>query len=190
MRAALVALVVCGTAFANEDPDTEVARKHFAAGHAFYASADYEHALEEFQTARRAKPHPALDYNIARCLDRLERYPEAIAAYNSYIASGPADAAEMRARVHELEERIKQTRPPPAVAPVAPEAPVILALPPSLETPAPPPPKSKKHTVAIVLGVLGGAAIIGGAIAVGLLVKTTTDPAWPDNTGGPHPATQ
>jgi iron complex outermembrane receptor protein len=187
MRAALVALVVCGSAFANEDPDTEVARKHFTAGHAFYAAADYEHALEEFQTARRARPHPALDYNIARCLDRLERYPEAIAAYKSYLASNPADAAEMRARVHELEERVKQTRPPPRVAPVAPEAPVMLALPPSLDAP---PPTNKKHTVAIVLGVLGGAAIIGGAIAVGLLVKTTTEPAWPDNTGGPHPATQ
>lgn len=186
MRAALLALVICGTAIAHEDPDTEVARRHFNAGHAFYASADYEHALEEFQQARRVKPHPALDYNIARCLDRLERWTEAITAYKSYIASNPADVVEMRTRVQQLEERVKSTPPPP---PREPERVVVLSLPPSLEPP-PPPPRSNKRTVAIVVGVLGGAVIIGGAIAIGLLVKTTTEPAWPDNTGGPHPATQ
>jgi len=186
MRVVLFLLVVCGAARAQEDPDTEVARRHFQAGRIFYDKADYQQALDEFQAARRVRPHPALDFNIARCLDRMERWAEAIASYRSYVASQPPDAEEIRARIKDLEERIKNAPPPPKPKP--PEQPVTLLVPPSSLTETPPP-KSNKRTVGIVLGVIGGAVVIGAAVAIGLLVKTTVDPAWPDNTGGPHPAT-
>src|SRR4051794_15322425 len=101
MRAALAfcLLFSLATARANEDPDTEVARRHFNAGRAFYDQAQYDKALDEFQAARRVRPHPALDYNIARCLDRLERYEDAIFSYESYSATNPPDALEIRTRI-------------------------------------------------------------------------------------------
>src|SRR5690348_7876731 len=107
MRAALAFWVLIGlvtVARANEDPDTEVARKHFNAGRSFYDKGEYERALDEFQAARRVRPHPALDYNIARCLDRLEQYEDAIAAYERYAATNPPDVVEIRNRMSQLKE--------------------------------------------------------------------------------------
>ena len=192
MRAALAFWVLASfvtLARANEDPDTEVARRHFNNGRAFYDKNEYEKALDEFTAARRVRPHPALDYNIARCLDRLEHYKEAVAAYESYAASNPPDVVEIRTRIEQLKERLKAE--PPKPKPSTPP-PVIerttLILPPELENP--PPKKSNKKTVAIVLGVIGGALVVSAGIAVGLLVKTTTEAATPDSTNGPHPGTQ
>jgi tetratricopeptide (TPR) repeat protein len=190
MRFVLIAvLVASGGAWAEqEDPDTEVARRHFQAGRVFYDQAEYDRALDEFQAARRVRPHPALDFNIARCLDRLERWQEAIAAYRRYLASQPPDAEEMRTRIGQLEERLKNAPPPQPPKPKERPQVTLLAPPPSLtETP---PPKSNKRTVGIVLGVIGGAVVIGAAVAIGLLVKTTTEPAWPDSIGGPHAGTE
>ena len=58
------------------------------------------------------RPLPALDFNIARCYDRLERYPEAIEAYGRFLsgATSPqdrADAPEAIARIRTLKERLK-----------------------------------------------------------------------------------
>lgn len=195
MRSALslvvVASLLANVVRANEDPDTEVARKHFNAGRTFYDAEQYENALTEFEAARRVKAHPALDYNIARCLDRLERYQPAIEAYQRYIATNPADVEEMRQRVEVLKQRLlEQPKPqPPTEKP--PETPppdhVTMLVP--VELNAPPPKKSNRRTVGIVLGVIGGAVVIGAGIAVGLLVKPSTQAATPDSTGGPHRAT-
>jgi tetratricopeptide (TPR) repeat protein len=199
MRLVLLAFVLCAVspARANEDPDTEVARKHFEAGRVYYDANEYNKALDEFEKAKRVKPHPALDYNIGRCLDRLERYPEAIDAYQRYLASKPGDAAEITERVRMLKERLA-TQPPPVARP--PEPPktnsdgLLTETPPSLLEPPPAPPPAEKpksrRTLAIVLGVIGGAVIVGGVIAVALLAKTTTAPATPDSLGGPWAATR
>jgi hypothetical protein len=198
MRAALpLVLVACflaGVVRANEDPDTEVARRHFNAGRTFYDSEQYEKALAEFEAARRVRPHPALDFNIARCLDRLERYQPAIEAYERYIASSPADLEEMKQRVVLLKQRLA-AQPPPSTPPTStPEKPVkpveheTIMVPTELAE-TPPPPKSNRRTVGIVLGVIGGALVISAGIAIGLLVKPTTQAATPDSTGGPHRAT-
>jgi tetratricopeptide (TPR) repeat protein len=185
------ALVAAGVARANDDPDTEVARRHFNLGRTYYDGAEYEKALGEFEAAKRVRPHPALDYNIARCLDRLERYQPAIDAYEHYIGSNPADVAEMRERVKVLKERLAAA-PPPVVPPptVAPPTREVLLVPVDLAAPPPPPPHSHKRTLAIVFGVLGGAALIGAGVAVGLLVKPTVGAATPDSIGGPHRGTQ
>src|SRR5690348_8716902 len=107
---ALLLAPAAARADGDDDPDTEIAQRHFARGSASYNHADYELALREFQAARRAKPLPPLDFNIGRCLDRLERWRDAAAAYRRYLAEAPAapDAAEVRARVEELERRLAQ----------------------------------------------------------------------------------
>src|SRR5207247_2417653 len=72
------------------DPDTEAARRHLDHGAELYSRREYAEALGEFETANRIKPLPAFDYNIARCLDRLERWAAAADAYERYAASLPA----------------------------------------------------------------------------------------------------
>ena len=103
----LLLLLLClpSAAFADKpnvelDPDTEVARRHFRAGSAAYESGDYATALQEFERARLVKPLADLDYNIGRCHDRLEHYPEAIAAYQRFV-----DATSNIAERTEISER-------------------------------------------------------------------------------------
>src|SRR5207237_9240756 len=90
-------LALAAPALALDDPDTEVARRHFEKGRNFYDASDYRHALDEFQAARRAKPAPGLDYNIARCYDRLEEYDHAVEHYQLFLTARPdaPDAAEI-----------------------------------------------------------------------------------------------
>src|SRR3954471_23612134 len=94
------------------DPDEEAARRHFALGLSHYDAGEYQAALTEFDAVKRFHDSPALDYNIARCYDRLERYQEAVAAYERYVTQKPdaADAAQTRERIATLPSRME----PPA----------------------------------------------------------------------------
>ncbi len=134
--------VVCGasllvTSFpfavsrADEDPDTEIARRHFDAGTEAYGGGHYAEALAEFEAARRVRPSPAFDYNIGRCLDRLERFGEAIDAYQRYLAGRPDadDGPSVRERIGVLQGRVAEEE--AARAKKASEAPPV--------TPPPPP---------------------------------------------------
>ena len=89
------------------DTDTEIAKRHFEFGLKNYAAGDYAGALVEFKTARQVKPHPAFDYNIGKCEDRMEHIPEAIEAYQRYLAAMPdaPDAPELTRRVAMLDFR-------------------------------------------------------------------------------------
>src|SRR5581483_10842462 len=89
------------------DPDTEAARNHYQRGSEHYAAGRYRDALDEFTRARRLKAMPALDYDIARCHDRLEEWAEAARAYQRYLSAVPdaPDAVELRARVELLRAR-------------------------------------------------------------------------------------
>jgi tetratricopeptide (TPR) repeat protein len=102
-----------------DDPDTEIARRHFQRGLESYEALDYERALAEFRRAQRARPLPELDFNIARCLDRLERWEDAIAAYKRYVLRAPnrADAAEAFERVRTLRARLSERAPDAGRAP-------------------------------------------------------------------------
>jgi tetratricopeptide (TPR) repeat protein len=91
------------------DPDTEAARRHFALGSQRYEQGDYPGALVEFEAARKLKPLAELDYNVARCHDRLEHYPQALAEYKKYLKQKPD--AEVQERVKLLEERVAVARP-------------------------------------------------------------------------------
>ncbi len=124
MRLALVIVVSCtlaGSARAGGelDPDTEIARRHFEAGRERYEASDYQAALKEFEAARKVRPLAAFDYNIGRCLDRMERAAEAIQAYQRYLDSGGdlPDAVEVRERIRILQARIApEIAPPPTIA--------------------------------------------------------------------------
>ena len=117
----------------NVDPDTEFARRLFAEGGALYDKEDYEGALRAFQKARVAKPIAAFEFNIARCLDRLGRWEEALHAYERFskTTKDPAEVAEVSGRIKELRERVAELKEKPADQPLT--APSVLPAP--LETP-------------------------------------------------------
>jgi tetratricopeptide (TPR) repeat protein len=94
---------------ADEDPDTEVARRLFDQGRALYLAGDYAQALKAFEEARIARPSPAFDFNIARCHDRLGSWTAALAEYERFAATAkdPDDLKEARERIEVLRERVK-----------------------------------------------------------------------------------
>ena len=133
------------------DPDTEIARRHFEKGSELYGSGRYAEAVAEFEAARRAKPLPAFDYNIARAHDRMEHTREAIAAYERYLEAAPSapDAGDVRARIAELRGRLGAT--PATIA---------------LKEPGPLPPR--RRVLAWTVGGTG-AALLVGSLAAGLV---------------------
>ena len=155
------------------DPDTEVARRRFDAGIALYDRGNYEQAISASKEARVAKPLPAFDYNIARCYDRLGRWPEALAAYERYLAEDPAapDAPAVRTRVDELHKR-------------APKPPTTVSPPPTaaVSAPAPAPTAKPRRKLGWVWGVVGG--VLGVGVGVGLGVGLGTRPRPPQATDG------
>jgi len=68
-----------------ETADREVARVHFERGVALYEAANYRDALDEFQAAYEAQPHPAVLVNIANCFARTDRPIRAIRGFERYL---------------------------------------------------------------------------------------------------------
>ena len=137
-------------ALAIDPPDLEIAKRHYAEGLAAYDGRDYARALREFEAARALHSVPELTYNIARCLDRLERRPEAAREYQAYLVAQPysPSAAEVRERVEVLAHRDGR-----AVATVKVE----------------PPSRRRRYIAPIAVGVTAlalaalGGGLIGGA---------------------------
>jgi len=73
------------TAAAAQD-DREAARDAYNAGTLAFENGDYGAALVQFKMANDRIPTPHALYWIARCLDKLERRDEAIAAYQELLA--------------------------------------------------------------------------------------------------------
>jgi tetratricopeptide (TPR) repeat protein len=150
----LLLILLSAHSVAAQEPDEEIARRHFEAGRVHYAGGDYRGALDEFLAARKVHPAAALDYNIARCYDRMERADEAIANYQQYLLSQPADAAEVHERIETLKSRMQ-----PAASP----APVT-----TVES------GSSLRIAGITVGVLGLACLVAG-IATGVLAQQASN---------------
>jgi tetratricopeptide (TPR) repeat protein len=97
-----------------EDPPgpslVESARTHYAAGVAAYSAGRFREAVDEFIAADRLAARPALSYNIARAYDRLGDTAKALQYYREYLRreAAPANAAETKNRVRELEGALAQ----------------------------------------------------------------------------------
>jgi tetratricopeptide (TPR) repeat protein len=152
-------LLVGRVACAEDDPDTEVARREFQRGTELYEAHDYEAAITAFRQAERARPLPALRYNIARSYDRLGRWPEAIEAYTSYLervspgAAADVDA-EVRRRIAELRTRLAEQQ-----AAQRPSS-------------SPPPPRRAWLAAGITVGALGLAGL-AAALGTGLRAQAS-----------------
>jgi tetratricopeptide (TPR) repeat protein len=152
----LTLLPAAASAQSEIDPDAEIARGYFLRGVHKYDQRDYQGALKEFQAARAAKPLPAFDYNIARCLENLGRTEEAITAYERFAAATPndPDAEEARQRVTLL---LQQLSTPPAPPPAA--------------TPSSSAPPSRRPIPLWAPAALGGAALALLGVGLGLYLS-------------------
>jgi tetratricopeptide (TPR) repeat protein len=107
----LAALLLVSASIAAAQPSAEsaveVARRHYQAGLAAYEQGNYADAMAEFAAARENFHAPELEYNLARCHERLEHFGEAADAYERYLAARPGadDATEIHARVAVLRAR-------------------------------------------------------------------------------------
>lgn len=155
------------------------ARGHFLAGQSAYRAGAWQVALDEFTAGYALSPRPEFLYNIALAHWRLGHADEAIAFCQRFLASAPSSeyAPQARALLADLE---KQRKPPPP----APKPSAIVA--PAPPTTTPPPPAPSRHRVSkaawIAIGV-GTAVVVGGAIALGVVLGTHE--AYPSSDFGP-----
>lgn len=169
-RLLVIAVLGCASLSAQAaelDADSDAARRRFVVGSELYSRSKYRAALEKFEEARQLKPLPAFDYNIARCLERLERWAEAVVAYKRFLAVVPEDpvAGEVRARIAALEARVAHVEvTPPGQEPEPQPAPPVAL-------PAPPSGRDNRalRGAAIAFAPLALVVAAGGGIALGLV---------------------
>jgi tetratricopeptide (TPR) repeat protein len=129
-RTILLALAILLVATsARADDDAGLARQRYTEGRRLYAAGRFTEALSAFEAARAALPRPELDYNIALCLERLQRDGDAADAYARFLAARPDDA-----EAGILRDKIARLR--ALAAPPPPAATTLAVAPPSAATPA------------------------------------------------------
>ncbi len=82
------------------------ARQLFGSGEAKFKAGDYAGALNDFQAADAIKAAPQAARYIGLCQDKLGHYPEAVAAYERFLADVPSkmttEGDQVRAREAEI----------------------------------------------------------------------------------------
>ncbi len=89
LRALLGGAALLVTASAAGDDGIADAGLRKARGHEAFDSRRFGDALVEYQAALALGRDPRLHYNIAQALAALERYPEALAAYQAFLLQAP-----------------------------------------------------------------------------------------------------
>jgi tetratricopeptide (TPR) repeat protein len=185
-RFALVPVVLClalapAVARADETSDEELAKRYYQLGEELYNRSDYEGALKQFQASYALSKRAPLLYNMARCHESLGQHQKAIDLYNEYLASRPANAAVIEARIANLKLLIKKKQEPATqVTKVEPPKPPVE--PPPTRPPARPRPLRLPGWIAV--GV-GGALIITGIAAAGMVIKKKNEAENANNSTPP-----
>ena len=92
---------------AGAKPGINDAKTHYLAGEAKFKSADYAGALTDFQAADAIKATPHAARFIGLCQDKLGHYPEALAAYDRFLADVPPKLAKEGEEIKAREAEIK-----------------------------------------------------------------------------------
>ncbi len=105
-----VGLLCFSAASVSAQDDTARARAAFTNGVEAYESGNYQHALEQFQSAYRLRPHPSVRINMANCYEQLNRPVEAIEHYERFLADSEnvdeTKAAEVRGSIERLRRQV------------------------------------------------------------------------------------
>lgn len=180
--APILAAVVAAPEAAAQQPSAE-AIAAFEEGQRRFAEADYEEALASFRHAYELQPAPELHYNIGLSYLRLDRYEEAIEAFERYLSEAdPPDRADVEVIISDARDRLEARR-----APAPSEAP-----PPAQTTVDPAdggssPPGFRPYVVGggITLG-LGLAVGIAGGAGFGAVVADRNEKIREFNRGNPR----
>jgi tetratricopeptide (TPR) repeat protein len=102
-------------------PDLQASHQYYDLGVEAYEKGDYAAALRAFEAAWAEAPNPELQFNMARCHERLFQWDAAAESYETYLAAkkNAPDAYEIKARVAELRRRAYETQHPVAPPPAA-----------------------------------------------------------------------
>lgn len=161
MRAVVAIFVLLFVLRADAKPgDDARAREYYSLGVREFERGEYLAALRQFDAADKIAPRAEVHYNIALCLEKLGRFPEAVERYRAYQRAAPnaANLDEVASAIETL-ERLEAQR----TALAAQQA--VVAAPPPPE----PPPVSwpRRHRASLVVGaitVATFAAMIGTGV--------------------------
>ncbi|MFO0684562.1 MAG: hypothetical protein U0234_21080 [Sandaracinus sp.] len=163
------------TAHAQSSPSAadERGQLHFQAGNDSYHRGDYESALREFRIALELSGRAELHFNLASCLERLDREQEAADELEAYLAAAPEapNRDALAERVTRLRARAAaHEATPPSDPPLAPmeqegagSSSEGAVSPTSAEAPA-----AQPHPVGWVVLGTGAASLIAFAVLGGL----------------------
>lgn len=102
---------VCQAAGGLPDDAPPQAVQRYTIGVELYRAEKYEAAAREFRVAFKLYPKSTkLAYNLARCLERANRYGEAVDAYREYLELAPNadDRAEVEGSIAALTEELPE----------------------------------------------------------------------------------
>ena len=189
---ALVGLLAASArgAAAKDDPDTARAKVLYSEAEKQYSLGRFEDALAAYQQAFLARPLPGLLFNIGQCHRLLGQHKEAVHTYRRFLEGLPD--AENRDEVERLiaseEEAEREARknlaptgtvasPDKPVIPLAPPPPQVVPQPPLVVTPVAPPPEVKQPVYKKwwLWTLVGGAALVGIAVGIGVAYAVPND---------------
>jgi len=162
--------------------DKAKARDYYRAGQQNYNLTDFEKALTNFTAGYREQEDPVFLFNIAQCHRQLGHKVEAIRLYRSYLRQLPnaSNHAEVKNLISRLENELQVEKDNKSQAQGLPT--ITEPMPPLVVTPpttndnvvvAGPPKKKPIYKKAWFWGaVAGGAVVVGGAIALGIVFGT------------------
>src|SRR5215217_1764718 len=88
----LAIALAAGSGAAADEKSPADAKKEFAAGEKAFDQSDFVAALDHFKKAYELAPRDAVHFNIGVCLEKLGRFKEATAEYESAAKSTELDA--------------------------------------------------------------------------------------------------
>lgn len=190
-RIAVVLALVVAASPVRAQPSRNEAKALFEAASRSYDMGQYDDAAAGFRRAYELTGSPEVLFNIGQAYRLAKKYEDALLFYRSFLrrSANPSSRTDVEKRITELEEIIaRQQReaaaPPTGLSPPPPSAtaeppqqpePPVARRPPSATAPAPslaviaaaaPDGRGRvlRRAGYALLGIAGGAAIVGGAL--------------------------
>ncbi|HEX6836032.1 MAG TPA: tetratricopeptide repeat protein [Polyangia bacterium] len=171
--------------------DARLARQHFADGSKLYDLGKFRDAAREYEEAYKAKPDPALLFNIGQAYRAAGDASEAVTAYKSYLRHVPdaPNRVEVEGHIEKLqrlvdEQRRTQTSPPQGTLQPTTEPQPQAQPQPQLVATAAPAEKQPVYKKWWLWTAVGGVIVAGGVIAIAVAATTPKDASSPANTFG------
>lgn len=158
------ALVLATPLVAHADPKAE-AQAHLAKAMEAHGQNNFEVAVEELKAAYLLDPNPDLLYAIGQVYAKMERCPDAIEYYQSYLGTNPPPQAMVDTKTA-IKSCENQPPPPPPPPPEEKPLPPLVVVAPAAQRPW------SKDPVG---GVLVGAGVVSAVVGVVLYTGARSD---------------